>query len=61
MTGSSVVPPATCSIQEACERLGISRNVAARRGDLPAIKMGKRVLVLREPFERMLRGEKVTS
>lgn len=52
----------TLTVPEAGKKLGISRNAAydaAKRGDLPVIKIGKRVLVLREPFERMLRGEKV--
>jgi excisionase family DNA binding protein len=39
--------------------LGIGRNQAydaVRRGDIPAIKIGGRWLVLRVPFQRMLDG-----
>lgn len=51
---------ATCTVTEAAERLGIGRNQAyqaARRGDLPTVKMGKRILVLVKPLDRMLNGE----
>jgi excisionase family DNA binding protein len=50
----------TQTIAEAAKALGIGRNqayAAAKRGELPVIKIGKRILVLREPFMRMLRGE----
>lgn len=45
---------------EAGRRLGLGKSgtyEAAHRGDIPVIRMGGRFLVLREPFERMLRGE----
>jgi hypothetical protein len=29
---------------------------AAKRGDIPSIRIGKRILVLREPLKRMLVG-----
>jgi excisionase family DNA binding protein len=51
---------ATMTIEEAAKLLGIGRNqayAAAKRGDLPILKLGKRLLVLRLPFERILRGE----
>ena len=44
---------------EAAEALGISRNkgyMAARRGEIPTIKIGKRILVPRAALERMLQG-----
>jgi excisionase family DNA binding protein len=47
----------TISVSEAAERLGISRNLAyeaARRGDIPTIRIGKRFLVPVVAFERML-------
>jgi excisionase family DNA binding protein len=50
----------TMTIDDAAKLLGIGRNqayAAARRGDLPILKLGARYLVLREPLERMLRGE----
>lgn len=50
----------TLTVPEAAERLGISRNhayEAARSGDLPTIKIGKRLLVPIAAFERMLSGE----
>jgi hypothetical protein len=46
---------------DAGRALGIGKNAtyeAAERGDIAgAIRMGGRWLVLRDPFERMLRGE----
>jgi excisionase family DNA binding protein len=48
---------ATMTVVEAAELLGISRNSAydaARIGQLPTIKIGKRILVSRTAIERML-------
>jgi excisionase family DNA binding protein len=50
----------TQTIAEAAKELGIGKNqayAAAQRGELPVIRIGKRILVLREPFKRMLGGE----
>ncbi|WOH55139.1 helix-turn-helix domain-containing protein [Bradyrhizobium sp. BWC-3-1] len=47
----------TITISEAAERLGVSRNTAyeaARRGDIPVIRIGKRFLVPIAAFERLL-------
>jgi excisionase family DNA binding protein len=49
----------TQTIDEAAKELGIGRNqayAAARRGDIPTIRIGKRILVLKEPLKRMLQG-----
>ncbi len=57
-SGQTELP--TISVEAAAKRLGIGRNqgyAAAARGEIPSLRIGKRVLVLREPFERMLRGE----
>jgi excisionase family DNA binding protein len=46
--------------EEAAVELGVSRATAYRgaaRGDIPAIRVGSRILILREPFEQLLRGE----
>ena len=51
--------PKTQTIDEAAKELGIGRNqayAAAKRGEIPTIKIGKRILVLREPLKRMLGG-----
>lgn len=48
----------TINIPEAAKILGISRNSAygaARRGDLPTIVMGRRILVPVSALERILR------
>lgn len=50
----------TYSVEEAGEILGISRSSAyeaAYRGDIPTLRIGKRILVPRIPFERMLGKE----
>ena len=50
------------TIPEAAKKLGIGRNTAyeaARRGQIPTIKIGKRLLVPREALERQLAQAKV--
>lgn len=52
---------ATLSIPAAAKRLGIGRNQAyeaARRGELPIIKIGKRILVITAKLDEML-GQKI--
>ena len=47
----------TFKIQEAAEILGISRwsaYYAFKRGELPGIKLGKRILIPRHALEKML-------
>jgi excisionase family DNA binding protein len=49
----------TQTIEAAAKELGIGRNqayAAARRGEIPTIRIGKRILVLREPFKKLLAG-----
>ena len=48
------------TIPEAGQLLGLSRSSAydaARRGDIPTLRIGRRVLVPRERLEQLLRGE----
>jgi excisionase family DNA binding protein len=52
--------PATTTIVDAAKRLGIGRNQAyeaAHRGEIPVIKIGKRLLVPTMALDRLLRGE----
>lgn len=52
--------PLTMTVDEAAQKLGISRNTAyacARSGQLPIIRLGKRMLVPRVAFEAMVRGD----
>ena len=47
----------TLSVQEAAEVLGIGRSAAyeaARAGQIPTIRIGKRILVPRVALERLL-------
>jgi excisionase family DNA binding protein len=49
----------TVSIPEAGQMLGISRNQAyecAKRGEIPTIKLGARIVVPRVALMRMLEG-----
>jgi excisionase family DNA binding protein len=49
----------TVTITEAAKTLGVSRNKAyeaARRGEIPTIKIGKRILVPLAALERLLQG-----
>lgn len=51
---------ATLTIVEAAHRLGVGRNQAyeaARAGQIPSIRIGKRLLVPRAALDRMLSGE----
>ena len=51
---------ATMTVDAAAKRLGIGRAQAyqaAHNKQIPTITIGKRILVLRAPLERMLRGE----
>ena len=52
--------PATLTVHETARRLGVSPALtyrAAAQGELPAIRIGGRVLILRAQLERMLAGE----
>lgn len=56
--------PKTLTIDEAAKELGIGRNnayAAARRGEIPTIRIGKRILVLREPLKRLLAGSTIEA
>jgi excisionase family DNA binding protein len=47
----------TLTVEEAARALGINRNSAyeaARNGELPAIRIGRRLLVPKVAFERLL-------
>ena len=47
----------TLTVDETASALGISRNAAyegVRRGEIPSIKVGRRLLVPRAALERML-------
>lgn len=50
----------TFTIEETAEILGIGRSLAydaARRGEIPAVKLGRRMVVPRERLEALLAGE----
>ena len=54
----------TYGIDEAAAMLGISRASAyeaAHAGEIPSIRIGGRILVPREPFDRMLEGDEKKS
>jgi excisionase family DNA binding protein len=53
-------PRLTCTVDEAAELLGIARHTAyqaVRRGEIPTVKIGRRLLVPRRRLEAMLDGE----
>jgi excisionase family DNA binding protein len=50
----------TMTIESVARELGISRNTAyecARTGQIPTVRLGRRLLVPRAALESMLRGE----
>jgi hypothetical protein len=56
--------PATMSVEEFAAEVPMGRNQAYQavlRGEIPIIRFGKRIRVLREPARRMLRGEALHS
>ena len=51
--------PATLTVEQAAEMLGVSRNSAyagVARGELPVIRVGKRLLIPRAALQRKLEG-----
>jgi excisionase family DNA binding protein len=51
--------PLIQSVRQTAKELGIGVNQAyeaIRRGEIPHIKIGKRILVLRKPWRKMLQG-----
>ena len=49
----------TLTVQEAAEMLGLSRNSAYQgiaTGEIPHVKVGKRILIPRLAFQKMLDG-----
>lgn len=57
MTGDTAGERLAVSVREAAKMLGLSKNsvlAAVNRGDLPAIRVGRRILIARLPLERRL-------
>jgi excisionase family DNA binding protein len=57
MEPQTTPPRATYGVQEAAKILGIGRNAAyeaARRGEIPTIRIGGRILVPKAALESML-------
>jgi excisionase family DNA binding protein len=53
--------PLTYKVDEVARLLGIGRNhcyEACKRGDIPTIRVGKRLLIPRVALDRMLNGGK---
>jgi excisionase family DNA binding protein len=60
MADSTDLPLPPYRIEEAAEKLNASVaavRAAARRGDLPAFKLGRDWRLLRGPIDKLLRGE----
>jgi excisionase family DNA binding protein len=52
-------PRRTYSVEEAAKILGVCRNSAyalAKSGELPTVRLGRRLLVPREALDRLLAG-----
>ena len=52
----------TCTVDEAAKQLGIHRNhayAACKSGEIPTIRIGKRILVPQAALDRMLDGQVV--
>ena len=49
------------SVEEAAEILGVSRNTAyeaVKRGEIPTMRIGRLIKVLRRPFMRMVGADR---
>jgi excisionase family DNA binding protein len=56
--------PLTITVEEAARRLGISRGLAytlARRGEIPAVRLGRRLVVPAGAVELILRERSVAT
>ena len=54
----------TLTVPEAAARLGIGRNAAyqgVRRGEIPSIRVGGRILVPKRAFDELLSGRGVPN
>ena len=54
----------TMSVEQAAVRLGIGRRLAyeaAKRGELPVIRIGSRIRVSKVGLDEMLKGEKTPA
>ena len=54
----------TLTVPEAAQRLGIGRNAAyqgVRRGEIPSIRVGNRLLVPKRAFDDLLSGKAVPN
>ncbi len=50
----------TLSVEHAARLIGVSRSTAyrlVRDGELPAVRVGRRVLILKKPLMQMLEAE----
>ena len=59
MEGTSLRTKITYTVTEAAELLGISRSSAyecVRRGEIPSLTLGRRVVIPRRAFEAVLDG-----
>lgn len=59
MKTASTTTPATMTVDEAARLLGVGRNLAyqaVREGQLPAIRLGKRIVIPRAAVLAMLEG-----
>lgn len=55
---------ATMTVSEAAPRMGVCVNTfykAVSDGQIPHIRVGRKILVLRGPFEDMLAGRRATG
>jgi excisionase family DNA binding protein len=52
------------SVEEARQLLGLSRGLmydAVRRGEIPSVKVGRRILIPRAALQKMLEGNSVAK
>jgi excisionase family DNA binding protein len=57
---NKILAKATATVEELAKVLGIGRRQAyeaVKRGDIPSIRLGKRILISTRTIQRLLEGE----
>lgn len=57
---SATIDPRTITVEQAAAELGIGRNQAyeaVHAGQIPSIRIGRRILIPKEAFERLISGQ----
>ena len=60
----AVDPPATMTVEETADALGIGRTLAyelVTRGELPALRLGRRIVIPRSAIEELVKARTIQA